>query len=221
MGISLIHSCASLVQLRTHPQVSFLPCGLDCILSPHTHTVCRPIPVQSLRRKHSLLQSKAVKQCSSSLSFSTQDSPRYQMNNSCMLGCYHRGRPLTEIPQRVSTLSGVVPALAAQADLLFQICLRTWGPLFKECRSSTQKINNNKQCRCLALCAPLGGLGFSPHLSHPTGDAPKQRNKQRIAMLVSAAASSCCCHSFCELDDEAFGYLKRVIVTPAVDSRLA
>ena len=124
MGISLIHSCASLVQLRTHPQVSFLPCGLDCILSPHTHThtvcVCRPIPVQSLRRKHSLLQSKAVKQCSSSLSFSTQDSPRYQMNNSCMLGCYHRGRPLTEIPQRVSTFPGVVPALAAQAIYYFK-----------------------------------------------------------------------------------------------------
>ena len=33
----------------------------------------------------------------------------------------------------------------------------------------------------------LGGLGFSPHLSHPIS-----------------------------LDDEAFGYLKRVIVTPAV-----
>ena len=111
-------------------------------------------------------------------------------------------------------------SIGCTGNLLFQICLRTWGPLFKECRSSTQKINNNKQCRCLALCAPLGGLGFSPHLSHPTGDAPKQRNKQRIAMLVSAAASSCCCHSFCELDDEAFGYLKRVIVTPAVDSRL-
>ena len=87
----------------------------------HTHTVCvcRPIPVQSLRRKHSLLQSKA-KQCSSSLSFSTQDSPRYQMNNSCMLGCYHRGRPLTEIPQRVSTFPGVVPALAAQAIYYFK-----------------------------------------------------------------------------------------------------
>ena len=41
------------------------------------------------------------------------------MNNSCMLGCYHRGRPLTEIPQRVSTFPGVVPALAAQADLFF------------------------------------------------------------------------------------------------------
>ena len=70
-------------------------------------------------------------------------------------------------------------SIGCTGNLLFQICLRTWGPLFKECRSSTQKINNNKQCRCLALCAPLGGLGFSPHLSHPTGDAPKQRNKQK------------------------------------------
>ena len=190
MGISLIHSCASLVQLRTHPQVSFLPCGLDCILSPHTHTVCRPIPVQSLRRKHSLLQSKAVKQCSSSLSFSTQDSPRYQMNNSCMLGCYHRGRPLTEIPQRVSTFPGVVPALAAQAVLFFLIS-NLPAHLGSPVQGMSQQHTKNKQQQTMSLsrsvCATRWLRLFTPPISS------NWRRAEAKKQTKNSNACFCCC----------------------------
>ena len=49
MGISLIHSCASLIQVKIHPLLSVWP-GL--YLKPVRHRPHQPIPVQSLRRRH-------------------------------------------------------------------------------------------------------------------------------------------------------------------------
>ena len=89
----------------------------------------------------------------------------------------------------------------------------------------SQQHTKNKQQQTMSLsrsvCATRWLRLFTPPISSNWRRAEAKKQTKTKAMLVSAASSSCCCHSFCELDDEAFGYLKRVIVTPAVDSRLA
>ena len=87
----------------------------------------------------------------------------------------------------------------------------------------SQQHTKNKQQQTMSLsrsvCATRWLRLFTPPISSNWRRAEAKKQTKTKAMLVSAAASSCCCHSFCELDDEAFGYLKRVIVTPAVYPR--
>ncbi len=115
MGISLIHSCASLIRWYS-PEFSILrgrtvsQAAYRALLGPKP-----PIPVQSLRRGPG---SRVLTTCSPS----TQDSPFTWTS-----GCYHWVRPLTEFPRERFRLRGGTEAWSTVAGFPVQGMLQRAG----------------------------------------------------------------------------------------------
>jgi hypothetical protein len=112
VGISLIHSCASLIRLACQ---IFHFWQSDCILSevvagaPCSGRPCSPIPVQSLRR---LRASRNITTCSSS----TQDSPVPQLDFSLSGSAINRDLP-PGFPRQDSTELCILEAFPVQGML--------------------------------------------------------------------------------------------------------